>query len=118
MSTPYTVTELLGRAPVFAELQKEGKEFGIQIIGDDQAGEFSHSNANGKYTFTQKGNICGDFVGQYSVVKIKGKFALGDGRAEVTVTDANLPGKFAEVEIKSKISSGLKMFCAKFPPLA
>ena len=118
MSTPYTVTELLGRAPTFAELQKEAKEFEIQISGDDQAGEFSHANANGKYSFTQKGGICGDFSGQYKVIKIKGNFALEDGNAEVSVTDANWPGKVAEGEIKSQISAALNKFCAKFPPLA
>lgn len=115
MSTPFTVSHPLGRVPIFPELQELAKPHEVQINGNDQAGDFSHPKANGKFIFEKDGSIKGDFTGQVLGI-ISGVFIFMTGKAEVTITQR--PFLLPEAVLKSHILEGLEVFCVKFPPPA
>jgi len=112
----FTVTYLIGRVPTISELQALAKEHGVQITGDEQAGIFSHPKASGKYTFAKDGEIHGEFTGQHVAGSIIGIFVFMSGKAEVTISKS--PFLIPDAILRSSILEGLKVFCAKFPPLA
>ena len=115
---PFTVTHPLGRPPTFPELQALARQHEIQINGNELAGDFCHPDeehpkVKGNYAFEKNGDIRGDFTG-YVIGKLTGIFVLMTGKAEVTITEK--PFLIPEAVLKSKLSEGLKWFCAKFPP--
>ena len=117
---PLTVTHQLGRLPTFPELQALAGQHEVQINGNEQAGSFHHPDqehpkVKGNYTFKQNGEIHGDFTGHF-IGKLTGIFVFTSGKAEVTITEK--PFLLSEAVLKSKLSEGLKEFCAKFPPKA
>jgi hypothetical protein len=111
----FTVTHTIGRVPTFAELQNLAKEHDVQIVGDDQKGEFNHPKAAGKYTFENGGELRGDFTGQV-LGQITGFYVFMTGRADITITE--WPFLLPERILRPRILEGLKAFCAKFPPPA
>ena len=113
MATPFTISRPLGRVPTFTELKTLAQEFEIQISGSEQTGIVSHPKVNGTYTFETNGDLRGDFTALV-LGKIPGVFMLMAGKAEITITDK--PFLLPEAGLRSKLSKGLEMFCAKFPP--
>ncbi|MGA3283811.1 MAG: hypothetical protein ABSD57_05050 [Verrucomicrobiota bacterium] len=116
---PFTVTQQLGRLPTFPELQELARQHEVQINGNELAGDFCHPDqehpkVKGNYTFEQNGDIRGDFTG-HVIGKLTGTFVFTTGKAEITITEK--PFLLPEAVLKSKLSEGLKEFCAKFPPL-
>lgn len=106
----------LGRCPTFAELQALSEQHNIRIQGNELAGDFCHPNpeqpkVTGHYAFEPNGNIRGDFTAQI-MGKLAGSFALGMGKAEVTITEK--PFLLPEAVLKSTLSTALTDFCAKF----
>jgi hypothetical protein len=118
MAIPFTVTEPLGRVPTFLELQPYANQFGIEMNGNETAGVIKHSKATGKYAIEKNGEIRGDFTGQYLLITLSGEFGVATGKAEITVTHGNMSAKLAAGKLRSEISKALKIFCAKFSPLA
>ncbi len=116
---PFTVTHQLGRLPTFPELQGLAKQHDVHLDGNEQAGDFHHPDQDhpkvkGNYTFEQNGGIRGGFTG-HVIGKLTGTFVFTTGKAEITITEK--PFLLPEAVLKSKLSEGLKAFCAKFPPL-
>jgi hypothetical protein len=116
---PFTVTHQLGRLPTFPELQALARQNEVQINGNEQAGAFCHPDqehpkVKGNYAFEQNGDIRGDFTG-HGIGKLIGMFVFTTGKAEITITEK--PFLLPEAVLRSKLSEGLKEFCAKFPPL-
>jgi hypothetical protein len=111
----FTVTHTIGRVPTFAELQNLAKEHDVQIVGDDQKGEFKHPKAAGKYTFEKNGDINGDFTGHHVLGIITGIFVIMTGNAGITINTR--PFLMPEALLRSEILKQLTVFCAKFPPL-
>ncbi|MGA2279956.1 MAG: hypothetical protein ABSG80_06615 [Verrucomicrobiota bacterium] len=114
---PFTVTHPLGRPPTFPELQALARQHDVQIDGNELAGSFCHPDPNqpkvtGNYTFEPNGGIHGDFTSPI-MGKLTGTFVFTTGKAEVTITEK--PFLLPEAVLKSKLSAGLKEFCAKFP---
>jgi hypothetical protein len=117
---PFTVTHPLGRLPTFPELQALARQHEVQINGNELAGGFCHPDqehpkVKGNYTFEQNGEIRGDFT-SHLIGKLTGRFVFMTGKAEITI--AEKPFLLPEAVLKSKLSEGLKGFCAKFPPVA
>jgi hypothetical protein len=117
---PFTITHSLGRPPTFPELQALARQYDVQFNGNERAGDFCHPDeehprVKGNYAFEKNGDIRGDFTGNV-IGKLTGIFVLMTGKAEITITDK--PFLIPEAVLKSKLSEGLKEFCAKFPPVA
>ncbi len=117
---PFTITHQLGRLPTFPELQALAGQHEVQINGNEQAGGFHHPDqehpkVKGNYTFKQNGDIHGDFTGHF-IGKLTGTFVFTSGKAGITIIEK--PFLLSEAVLKSKLSEGLKEFCAKFPPKA
>jgi hypothetical protein len=113
----FTVTYQLGRLPTFPELQALARQNEVQIIGNEQAGDFRHPDqeqprVTGNYTFEKNGDIRGNFTG-HVIGKLTGTFVLMTGKAEITIIEK--PFLLPEAVLKSKLSEALKDFCAKFP---
>jgi hypothetical protein len=114
---PFTVTHPLGRIPTFPELQTLATQHEIHIIGNELAGGFCHPDpeqprVNGNYTFEPNGDLHGTFAGQV-LGKLAGTFVCTAGKAEITITDK--PFLIPEAVLKSKLTEGLREFCARFP---
>lgn len=117
---PFTVTQPLGRVPTFAELQALAGQNGVQVHGDELAGEFFHPDreqpkVNGNYRFESDGGLRGEFTGNV-FGKLAGTFVFQTGSAEVVITAK--PFLLPEAVLKSKLSGALAEFCAHFPPEA
>jgi len=113
---PLTITQRLGRAPTFAELQALAGQHDVHIHGNELAGDFCHPNpgqpkVTGHYVFAPNGDIRGDFTG-HVMGKLAGSFALTAGKAEVTVTEK--PFLLPESVLKSTLAVVLKDFCGRF----
>jgi hypothetical protein len=112
---PFTVTHPLGRVPTFPELQALARQHGVQINGNEQAGEFQHPKVTGNYVFEPNGDLHGDFISQ-ALGKLAGTFVFMTGKAGITITEK--PFLLPEAVLKSKLSGELERFCAQFPPAA
>jgi hypothetical protein len=113
---PFTVTQPLERVPTFAELQMLAGQNGIQIHGDERAGEFFHPDreqprASGSYCIESDGGLCGEFTGNV-LGKLAGTFVFRTGTAEVAITAK--PFLLPEAVLKAKLSTALADFCAQF----
>lgn len=113
----FTVTHPLGRVPTFRELQELAAGHGVQIHGNELAGDFHHPNpeqpkVSGIYRFEPDGALCGEFIGQV-LGKLTGTFVFIAGKAEVTITAK--PFLLPEALLKSKLSEALAAVCARFP---
>jgi hypothetical protein len=113
MPTPFTVSHPIGKIPTFLELQKLADEHAVQINGNDQAGDFKHPEATGKYTFEKNGDIHGEFAANHVLGIITGIYVISTGKVDVTITGK--PWLMPEGTLKEKLSEGLVVFCAKFP---
>jgi hypothetical protein len=114
---PFTVTQPLGRVPTFAELQALAAQNGVQVHGDELAGEFFHPDreqpkVNGNYRFESDGGLRGEFTGDV-FGKLAGTFVFRTGNAEVIITAK--PFLLPEAVLKSKLAEALAGFCAQFP---
>ena len=115
---PFTVTQPLGCVPTFAELQKLAAQHGVQIQGDEQAGDFFHPDqeqpkVSGNYCFEPDGSLRGEFTANV-LGKLAGTFAFQTGSAAVTITAKSF--LLPEAVLKSKLSEALAGFCGQFPP--
>ena len=113
---PFTVTQPLGRVPTFAELQILAGQHGVQIHGDQLAGEFFHPDreqpkVNGDYRFESDGGLRGEFTGN-ALGKLAGTFVFQTGSAEVTITAK--PFLLPEAVLKAKLAEALAVVCAQF----
>jgi hypothetical protein len=113
---PFTVTHPLGRVPAFAELQTLAGQNGVQVHGDERAGEFFHpdreqSKVTGNYRFESDGSLRGEFIGNV-LGKLAGTFVFWSGSVEVTITAK--PFLLPEAVLKSKLAGALAEFCAQF----
>ncbi len=113
----FTVTQQLGRLPTFSELQALAGQHDVQIIGNEQAGDFCHPGpeqpkVKGNYTFEPNGDFHGKFAGNV-MGKLAGSFGFTTGKAEITISEK--PFLVPEAVLKSTLSAALKDFCAKFP---
>jgi hypothetical protein len=116
----FTVTQPLGRLPIFPELQSLAGQHDVHIIGNELAGGFRHPDqeqpkVTGNYVFEPNGDIRGDFAGQL-LGKLTGRFVFTAGKAEITITEK--PFLVPEAVLKTKLSEALKEFCAQFPTKA
>jgi hypothetical protein len=113
---PFTVTQPLGRVPIFPELQALAGRHGVQIHGSELAGDFRHPDGEqpkvtGNYRFEPDGGLRGEFVGNI-LGKLTGTFVFMTGKAEVTITTK--PFLLPEAVLKSKLSEALAGVCAQF----
>jgi len=117
---PFTITHPLERIPTFPELQALARQHEVQIVGNEQAGKFQHSDDQqpkviGNYVAASNGDLRGEFTG-HVLGKLAGTFAFMTGKAEITITEK--PFLLPEAVLKSKLSAELEKFCAQFPPAA
>jgi hypothetical protein len=110
---PFTLSHSIGKVPSFLELKKLADEHGVQINGNDQAGDFKHPEATGKYTFEKNGEIHGEFAAQHVLGIVTGIYVILTGTVDVTIT--RKPFLMPEGTLKEKLSEGLVVFCAQFP---
>lgn len=116
---PLTIVQPLGRHPTFAEVQKLAGQHGVQIHGNELAGDFYHPNSEkpkvaGQYTVGPDGELHGDFHTNI-LGRLAGEFILAEGKAEVSITEK--PFLLPEAVLKSTLSAALKEFSAKLENL-